>query len=472
MHKPAIVALAGGRINLNLAGFAVTGPHCKKDMAMTFINEAGYADHVSHRLQATRASMAAEAVDEVWIHSGLPLHAFLDDYEYPYRPNPHFAAWLPLTSHPGCLLRITSEDRPVLYFYQPVDYWHTPPAAPADWWARHFDVHVLQQPVDLSGLMPSGRAVLIAERQPAGLPSGVEWNSETLINRLHLDRTVKTEYEIECMVEANRIAIRGHRAAEQAFHAGASELEIHLAYCAAAGQVEAALPYGSIVGLNEHGATLHYQGKDIRAPAESRSFLIDAGADCNGYAADVTRTYSANGGVFGDMIHAMDAVQRELADAATAGTDYRELHLSAHRAIAGCLVDFDVLRIAPDEAVETGVSGHFFPHGLGHFIGTQVHDVAGLIADQHGTPIPRPDGHPFLRLTRVLEAGNVLTIEPGFYFIESLLAELRASEYASAVNWTLVDALKPYGGIRVEDDVVVLEQGVRNLTREAFDRPA
>jgi Xaa-Pro dipeptidase len=109
----------------------------------------------------------------------------------------------------------------------------------------------------------------------------------------------------------------------------------------------------------------------------------------------------------------------------------------------------------------------FYPHGLGHFLGLQVHDVAGLV-DNDGAPLPRPEGYPALRLTRVLEPGNVLTIEPGLYFIDVLLREWRESGDASMIDWDRVDQLKPFGGIRIEDDVLVTEAGNEDLTRAAF----
>jgi Xaa-Pro dipeptidase len=118
--------------------------------------------------------------------------------------------------------------------------------------------------------------------------------------------------------------------------------------------------------------------------------------------------------------------------------------------------------------VASGLSAVFYPHGLGHFLGLQTHDVAGLIADAAGTPIPRPEGHPFLRLTRKLEAGNVLTIEPGLYFVEPLLRKWRANGDIAAINWDKVEALAPYGGVRIEDNMLVTAGEPRNLTREAF----
>ncbi len=123
--------------------------------------------------------------------------------------------------------------------------------------------------------------------------------------------------------------------------------------------------------------------------------------------------------------------------------------------------------LSAEDAVQSGLSWVFYPHGLGHFLGLQTHDVAGLV-DNEGNAIPRPDGYPALRLTRVLEEGNVLTIEPGLYFIDSLLEKWRANNDAGMVNWNRVDELRPYGGIRIEDHVLVQKDGCEDLTRRAF----
>jgi Xaa-Pro dipeptidase len=110
----------------------------------------------------------------------------------------------------------------------------------------------------------------------------------------------------------------------------------------------------------------------------------------------------------------------------------------------------------------------FFPHGIGHLLGLQVHDVAGLARDASGAEIPRPDGHPFLRLTRPLEPGFVVTIEPGLYFIGLLLDQARADDRGRRIRWDAVERLRPYGGIRIEDDVVCTAGTPENLTRDAF----
>jgi Xaa-Pro dipeptidase len=114
------------------------------------------------------------------------------------------------------------------------------------------------------------------------------------------------------------------------------------------------------------------------------------------------------------------------------------------------------------------VSSAFFPHGIGHLIGLQVHDVGGFAESDRGGTIPKPDGHPFLRLTRTLEPGMVVTIEPGLYFIDLLLEELRDKGLGPSVDWERVAAFKPFGGVRIEDDVACTAGEPQNLTRDAF----
>ena len=115
------------------------------------------------------------------------------------------------------------------------------------------------------------------------------------------------------------------------------------------------------------------------------------------------------------------------------------------------------LRARPDRTL--------LPHGLGHFLGLQVHDVAGHQAAPEGGTKEPPARHPFLRTTRTIEEGQVFTIEPGLYFIPMLLREHRAGDTAACFDWDLVDRLTPCGGIRIEDNVLVTADGHRNLTR-------
>jgi Xaa-Pro dipeptidase len=120
------------------------------------------------------------------------------------------------------------------------------------------------------------------------------------------------------------------------------------------------------------------------------------------------------------------------------------------------------------EALERGVTRVFLPHGLGHLLGLQVHDVGGFQSSPDVPPQRAPADHPHLRLTRVLETDFVVTMEPGLYFIDQLLEPARNGALHDAIDWLRVDALRPYGGIRVEDDLLVTADGHENLTRQAF----
>jgi Xaa-Pro dipeptidase len=396
---------------------------------------------------------------------------FLDDYDYPFKANPHFISWLPLTRTPFCYLVYTPGDRPVLVYYQEKDYWHVPPASPDGFWTAAFDIRIVHSLEDVAKHLPEARAkcILIGELNDASHAFGIERvNPGTALNMLHYERSVKTTYELECMRAASRRAVRGHRAAAQSFKAGKSEFDIHLDYCRAVGHAENDLPYGNIVALNENGAVLHYQHQSHDAPAEQRSFLIDAGGRVNGYASDITRTYAKKDGEFAELLERFDRLQLELVAEVKAGVDFTNLHLLCHTKIAGLLTEIGIATGSTEALIESGVTSAFYPHGLGHLLGIQVHDVGGHMGDDTGSIIDPPSGHPFLRLTRILEVDQVLTIEPGLYVIDMLLENLADSPGRNMIDQAKLDWLRPYGGIRIEDNVRVLAGGCENLTRNAF----
>ena len=428
-----------------------------------------YSAHIDSIQKRHDRNLAATKFDSVVIFAGAPHMIFLDDNPYPFKPNPHFKSWVPIVDNPHCAVLYTPGTKPVLIYWQPIDYWYKPAATPSGFWVSCFDVRIVRTPEEAATHFPrKGRVAFIGE--PTSSAVG-EINPQELLDRLHYDRSWKTDYEIECMREANTRGAKGHRAAERAFRDGLSEYEIHLEFLRASNQTEEELPYSNIIGLNENASVLHYLLHDRRRMPESErhSFLIDAGAAVNGYASDITRTYSQRKDEFARLIAAMDAAQQEMCAAVKPGMNYPELHMFAHRKVAQILVDFAFVRgIDADGVVDKRISSAFFPHGVGHFIGLQVHDVAGFQADATGRTIDKPEGHPYLRLTRTVDPRMVFTVEPGFYFIEPLLTELQAGPNARFIDWSKVDAFRKFGGIRVEDDVVVTESGHENLTRDAF----
>ncbi|PJJ97676.1 Xaa-Pro dipeptidase [Lysobacteraceae bacterium NML91-0213] len=434
-----------------------------------------YADHLATLQRRAAVALERGGFDCLVVPAGTVHYQVFDDRDYPYAPNPQFKAWVPLVRHPGSWLVVTPGERPKLVYLQPFDYWHVVPEAPSGFWVDHFDVVVIRTAEEALQHLPgnAARCAILGEAQSA-LGDFVPNNPQPVLDYLDYHRAYKTPYEIGMMRAATVCGVRAHRAAERAFRAGASEFGIHLAYCQAAGQDSTELPYSNIVALNEHAAVLHYTERDHLPPRPVRSFLIDAGASHAGYACDITRTWATDrDGEFQALIDAVDAVERGLCERFTAGTDYRQLHLDAHLALAGVLRDAGVIRMSPEAALESGVSARFFPHGLGHGIGLQVHDVAGFAASDAGGTLPKPEGHPYLRLTRTLEPGMVVTNEPGIYFADLLLRELRDGPHAGEVDWDRVETLRPYGGIRIEDDLVITADGAPvNLTRDEFARTA
>jgi Xaa-Pro dipeptidase len=431
-----------------------------------------YTAHVTLYKLRYDVALKDSNFDHALVFSGALHYQFVDDMPYAFKVNPQFKAWAPVTDNPNCFVIYTPGMKPKLVYYQPVDYWHKVAGTPADKWVEKFEIVMIANPDDAKQHIPRGRCAFLGEWDERFASWGdITPNPQAVVNSLDYDRAQKTEYEIECVRRANIRGARGHVAAERAFREGLSEYEIHLAYLAAASHVDEELPYGNIIALNENGATLHYYHHTRSRVDESSlySFLIDAGASYNGYASDITRTYARKPGEFQELIDAMDVMQLELVAACKPNTNYPDVHLLAHRKVSEILLRFGFVRdLDADGVVEKRISSTFLPHGVGHYLGLQVHDVGAFMADRSGTTIPRPEGHPYLRLTRVVEAGHLFTIEPGLYFIDSLLGELKQTENSRYIDWTRVDSFRKYGGIRIEDDIVVTEIGNENLTRYAF----
>jgi Xaa-Pro dipeptidase len=432
-----------------------------------------FGPHLQTLMRRTERSLAASGFDALVIHAGCPPTQFLDDQDYPFKVNPHFKAWVPIVDNPRCILVVAPGARLKVLFYQPNDYWHKPARLPQAPWTAAVDLIPMDEPSKAADHWANlGRVAYIGPDAFAAGTDPKSINPPDLLTRLHYDRAVKTDYELECMRRASELGARGHRAALAAFRRGGSEYEAHMRYLEACVQREEEMPYNNIVAYNENSAVLHYQHLERTAPAVLRSFLIDAGAQYRGYASDITRTYAAAPSRFADLVEALDAAQRLLCTEIVAGRDYREVHLSAHRILGDVMQRIGLTKVPGQAALELGVSSVFFPHGIGHLLGLQVHDVGGVMGDTLGHERRRPEGHPYLRLTRMLEPGVVVTVEPGIYMIDSLLAAAHADSRRAHINWAVVDELKPFGGIRIEDNVATTSSTPENMTRDAFARVA
>ncbi len=222
--------------------------------------------------------------------------------------------------------------------------------------------------------------------------------------------------------------------------------------------------YGSIVGTGSNGAVLHFSPTS-RPLRDGELVLIDAGAEWEGYASDVTRTFPVGPrfeGIQRDLYQLVLDVQQAAITDVRAGVEYKALHLAAAGRIADGLVELGILRGDRAGLVERDAHALFFPHGLGHMLGLATHDAGGCLEGR--TPSDR-FGLKWLRADLPLQPGYVVTIEPGIYFIRALLTDpARREQYRDAVNWERIDTLLDLGGIRIEDDVLVTESSAEVLT--------
>ncbi len=432
--------------------------------------KALYEQHVTSVMADVEKALNGEPFEGIVFHSGSQHHYHADDREIPFVTVPHFARIVP-AGGADHLLVVRPGHKPRLVRNVPRDYWYEPPVQPDHPYPQILDcVEVDGREAataaagDVSKLAYVGDdpkfakalGIAAAAQQPARLLARLDWQ-----------RAYKTPYEIECLREAGRRASVGHAAVRAGMQQGWSERKLHAAYLEAVGTMENHAPYTNIIGWDEHAAVLHYQSKDLDDPKGKRCFLIDAGATHLGYASDVTRTYATAKAhpVFVDMLDKMDSLQRQLVAKVKPNQGFVDLHDQAHRGVAAILSETGVSRGSAEQTYEEGLTHPFLPHGLGHHLGIQVHDVGGHQQGFEGGKVTPPDQYPFLRTTRVLESNNVVTIEPGLYFIPMLLQKHREGPKAARIDWDLVDALTPCGGIRIEDNIVVTETGQEDLTR-------
>ena len=282
-------------------------------------------------------------------------------------------------------------------------------------------------------------------------------------------RSVKEAEEVEDITRALDITYEMHTTAMKMAHPGIFEREI-------AGRIEGiALGYGSSVAfpiiLSMDGQTLHnhHHGNQLK---QGRLMVTDAGAETvNHYAGDITRTVPV-GGKFSPMQKEIYEIVLQAEtwsiEQIRPGVPYRDIHTGAARVITEGLKALGLMKGDVDAAVAEGAHAMFFPHGLGHMMGLDVHDLEGLGEDNVGysDTIRRSKqfGTAYLRLGKELQAGYVLTVEPGIYFIPALIGQWRSEgKYTTFIDYDRVEAYRDFGGIRIEDDVLVTENGFRVL---------
>ncbi|NEQ35135.1 MAG: aminopeptidase P family protein [Okeania sp. SIO3I5] len=284
--------------------------------------------------------------------------------------------------------------------------------------------------------------------------------------RLSHDDTALTEIK-----QAAAVTVEAHKAGMAATKNAKFEANIRAAMESIIISHNMTCAYPSIVTV--HGEVLH-NGEYYHPLQTGDLLLADVGAETTlGWASDVTRTWPVSGKFSPtqkDIYDVVLAAHDRCISQIKPGVEYLDIHLLAAQVIAEGLVDLEILKGKPEDLVEMDAHALFFPHGVGHLLGLDVHDMEDL-GDLAGYEIGRERssrfGLGFLRLNRPLIPGMIVTIEPGFYQVPAILNDLEMQQkYQNIVNWEKLEYFSDVRGIRIEDDVLVTTKGAEILTQE------
>ena len=296
-----------------------------------------------------------------------------------------------------------------------------------------------------------------------------DYASDKFIKAVVDQRSIKSEEEIKEIDAAVDVAYKMHTAAMKMIKPGVNEMKI-------AGMIEgislslgSGLSFRPIVSVNGQTLHNHFYGNVM---AEGDLLVNDSGAESKlHYASDITRTIPVSGKFSQKQREIYQIVlkaEMEAINSVRPGILNKDLHLGAAKIIAEGLKDLGLMNGNVEEAVQNGAHALFFPHGLGHMMGLDVHDMENLGEnyvgyDEH-TERSEQFGLKYLRMAKTLQPGYVLTVEPGIYFIPELIDLWKKQKrHEEFINYDKVEEYQDFGGIRIEDDVLVTDDGYRLL---------
>jgi Xaa-Pro dipeptidase len=419
-----------------------------------------------------RKALERKLADGLILVSGGTMVPRNHDVDFVFRQRSHFL-YLTGVEEPGCQLLIDPARRRHTLFIPRIDshhrVWlgHVPSPAEA---RKLFGVSRVAYCDELPKELKKARAgyrkayadpaawrgAKTALRGLTAAPAGLEDALEDL-------RACKNDQEVTLMRRSSQVSSLAHRQVMRQVRPGWREYQAQAVFeasCLKAGLRH--LAYPSIVAAGRNAAVLHYHRND--APIKNGDLLlIDAGAECRGYAADITRTFPASGRFTRrqrDIYSIVLETQKSCIDKARPGVVSADLHVHSMTMIAAGLKSLGLLKGETAGLVEGGAVRLFYPHGLTHMLGLDVHDVTG----GRRRRMPNPTKVP-VRFVARLEPGFVITMEPGIYFIDALLKDpsLR-SKHRGSVDFAKAEPFLDFGGVRIEDDIVIRNGPALNLT--------
>jgi Xaa-Pro dipeptidase len=364
------------------------------------------------------------------------------DVDYVFRQQSDFL-YLTGVEEPGCHLVLDGKKE--ILFVPRIDNHH-----------RVWEGHV-PSPDEARRLFGVDR-VMYADELPKVLGRKKVASKALVRDALDELRACKVPGELALMRRASDVSGVAHRAVMAQARAGMKEYQIQAIFeaeCMKAGLKH--LAYPSIVAAGVNGAVLHYR-QNAAELRDGELLLIDAGAEYRGYAADITRSFPVDGRFTQrqkDVYSVVLETQKACIDKARPGIVSADLHVFSMRKLAEGLRDLGLLHGELDGLVEGGAVRLFYPHGLTHMLGLDVHDVTGGKKRKMENPTKVP-----VRFVAKLEPGFVITMEPGIYFIEALINDKALRQkHKGSVDFAKAETFLDFGGIRIEDDVVVSEDG-------------
>lgn len=394
-------------------------------------------------------------------------HYLYSDTAKPFRQERYFY-YLSGSNIPGSHIFFDINKEELVLFLPEIDYddvmWSGMPLSPEDAHAK-YDVDKVLYESDIDNYLTKYDTNLTTHISPVNkkYSNFLRQSDKNFFYALDEARLIKDEYEISMLRKAAAITDNSHTAVMSALPIETNETHIHAEFVYhSIRQGSKHQAYDPICCSGPNCGTLHYVKNDDTMEGK-HSVLIDAGAEWENYCADVTRCFPISGEWTEEHLWVYETVrlmQSETLKMIKPGASWDEIHLKAHKVLIDKFLEKGLFKGDKDEIFESSVSTAFFPHGLGHLLGLDTHDVGGH--PNYDDPDPKLR---YLRLRRTLQKGMVLTDEPGIYFSPYLIElALKDPKQAKFIQTDVVDKFKYVGGVRIEDDIVVTENGSENLT--------
>lgn len=453
-----------------------------------------FEKHLMTRLEKLYDIMRQHNITCFVIHSGHLTYYYQDDQHYPLKMNPWFRYLCPMEGS-GHYLVIYPEEKVELFYYQPQDFWHY--CAPVEEYSIFmslYKLHIMDQnhrgfEYVLSCINQNKTGTVVYLGDEPKLPEIFQSCSEGVLQDLFLMRMYKTAWEVSCIRKATEIALKGHYALKNVFYdqdMNLSEKDLYFMYTQQTQHRESEFPYFPIIACDEHAAVLHYNMQHHRCGG--LVLLVDAGASYCGYGSDISRTWlkrlkscslknvrSISGGsishaayeAYSEMLSSLDSLQQQLVSNIEVGLSFEELHGRSMDGVYNILRQVGLVQSAGFEdslsqQERRACAKAFYPHGVGHMLGLQVHDVN--IDRMDNKKESSITSH--LRNYRQIDVGYLFTVEPGIYFIKQCILQFQREYPNIKLDQNLLEELYVFGGMRIEDNVYVGSHGVENITRQ------